>query len=261
MTITHADPRAIARANLSFVESWRAWARGTAGGRIAERDGVVCIATGIVIPYFSTAVFTRMPDDPAGAIAFVRDFFLPHGLRPTVYAFGEVAEEIGPLLEADGFVFQEHETVMLLDPGELRAPPAVPGLAIEVVRDAAALQVFNRTAAVAFEMPAELLAPFDDPRQLEQPGLVNYLGLLDGQPVATSQLVVSHRAATVNTVGTLPELRGRGIGAALTWRAARDGLADGALLATLHASGMGFGVYQRLGFRHVADYHVWGLPG
>jgi predicted GNAT family acetyltransferase len=70
----------------------------------------------------------------------------------------------------------------------------------------------------------------------------------------------SHRIAGVYTVATLPEFRGRGLGEALTWRAALDGLVEDCVAASLQASRMGFPIYARMGFRHVVDYETWGSP-
>ena len=106
-------------------------------------------------------------------------------------------------------------------------------------------------------MPREPLAPFDTPSLPDVPGMTFYIGYLDGAPVATSQLAVSYGIAGVHTVSTLPAYRGRGIGEAMTWRAVLDGRAEGCDAAYLQASEMGYPVYQRMGFLHVADYCAW----
>ena len=50
---------------------------------------------------------------------------------------------------------------------------------------------------------------------------------------------------------------GGGSGAALTWRAAADGRAEGCLASALQSSEEGFPVYRRMGYRHVTDYQTW----
>ena len=85
-----------------------------------------------------------------------------------------------------------------------------------------------------------------------------YVGRLDGTVVSTALGVTTERATGIFNVATLPEHRRRGHGAALT---ARDGFADGAGLAHLHASPLGSPVYGRLGFRHVEDYVVQARSG
>jgi predicted acetyltransferase len=68
-------------------------------------------------------------------------------------------------------------------------------------------------------------------------------------------------ATGVFNVATPRQHRGRGYGAAVTARAVRDGFRAGASLAFLQASDAGFGVYRRLGFRHVEDYVLLTRPG
>jgi predicted GNAT family acetyltransferase len=78
-------------------------------------------------------------------------------------------------------------------------------------------------------------------------------------PVATAMRFSSHRIAGVFNVSTIPEYRRRGIGEAMTWRAAVDGLAEGCIASALQASEMGLPIYQRMGYRQVLTYQVW-LP-
>jgi predicted GNAT family acetyltransferase len=58
----------------------------------------------------------------------------------------------------------------------------------------------------------------------------------------------------VEFVTTLPEHRGRGIGAALTWAAT---VADPALPAVLIASDDGRKVYEGLGYLSVSRWTLW----
>jgi N-acetylglutamate synthase len=245
------------RAHANFAETWRLYARGTGSGVIHEEDGVLCIITGIPIPYFNPTIVTRLPDNPASAVERIRDFYLASDQRPVINVTGSAAAVMEPLFRAAGFVFDEDEPVMILDPDDAREPRMPAGLTFDVVRDPEQLRAFNVAAAAGFEVPPGLLDPFDDPHQLELPDFTNYAGFLDGKLVATAALMATHRMAGVNTISTLPEYRGRGIGAAMTWRAIQDGFAAGCIAACLHASHLGYRVYERLGFRHVADYRVW----
>jgi len=94
---------------------------------------------------------------------------------------------------------------------------------------------------------------------IDAPDLTHYTGFMDGEPVATAMRFTSHRIAGVYNVSTLPTFRRRGIGAALTWRAALDGLAEGCIASALQASTLGEPVYRRMGYREALGYHTW-LP-
>jgi ribosomal protein S18 acetylase RimI-like enzyme len=91
-------------------------------------------------------------------------------------------------------------------------------------------------------------------------GVELYVGLRNGQPAATSALVVTASIAGVYNVATVPDYRRRGIGEAMTWRCVSRGLELDCTLAVLQASEMGRPVYERMGFRTVAPYRTFHRP-
>ena len=64
------------------------------------------------------------------------------------------------------------------------------------------------------------------------------------------------RTIGVYWIGTVPEARGRGFGAAINRRILADGAAAGCDVGTLEASAMGQAVYERIEFRIVVGYDV-----
>jgi len=81
----------------------------------------------------------------------------------------------------------------------------------------------------------------------------NYLGYLNGKPVSTSTLFNGGGAAGIWAVATLPEARGKGIGAAVTLKSLQDAREMGYRIGVLQSSEMGFNIYKRLGFKHLCQ--------
>ena len=78
-----------------------------------------------------------------------------------------------------------------------------------------------------------------------------YVGYLDKKPVATSLLFKGAGVAGIYGVGTLPEMRRKGLGAAITSKPLQDARQQGYHYAVLFATNLGYPVYQRLGFHEV----------
>ena len=79
--------------------------------------------------------------------------------------------------------------------------------------------------------------------------------------MATALLFLGAGVAGIYGVGTIPQARRRGIGWAMTTAPLLEARAMGYQIGTLHSSSMGFGIYQRLGFREYCKLsrYVWRL--
>jgi GNAT superfamily N-acetyltransferase len=89
--------------------------------------------------------------------------------------------------------------------------------------------------------------------------IAGFIAEADGRPIGASMVFVDEPTGigVVGWVGTVPEYRRRGIGAAVTRAATNAGFAIGARLLSLQASPMGLPVYEKLGYRTVAGYKIW----
>ena len=145
----------------------------------------------------------------------------------------------------------------MLRPAGGEAPPPPPGPRIEAVRDEAGLRAFELAIVRGFEAP-ELEAQgaeavfgtgilADDRFRL-------WVGWEADRPVSAAATFVSAGLNDVTIVGTVPEARRRGYGAALTWRAT---LADPALPGLLLATDEGRPVYERIGYTPLVRFAVW----
>jgi ribosomal protein S18 acetylase RimI-like enzyme len=189
-------------------------------------------------------------------------FFGPE--RPwRVLLGGPGFEEVDVAARQLGLRRAPSEPGMLLDPiRPLPGPPA--SLTIRPVENAAALADFGAVWCESFRIPTWVLpvamprVPPDDPERGAQNRF--FVGYAEGRPVACSTVTVTERVAAIASVGTVTRARGRGYGTAMTSKAVEMGASLGADVAALAASTMGYPVYERMGFRRVAEYPSWHVP-
>lgn len=245
------------RADANYREMFRAMARVSPDGAIVEDGDLLLVRSGPLLPLNNAALLSRAPTEANDLLARAEAFFAPTRQPWALITSGEATEAMAvPALAAGRGV--DSSPGMLLAP-LAGSPPPVPGLEIRAVEDVPALHAYNDTMTAGFGGAWARGAILDSRALLEVPGLTHYLGLLDGEPVATAMRFTSHRIAGVYNVSAIPAARGRGIGAAMTWRAALDGRAEGCVASALQASAMGFSIYQRMGYRQFTTYFIW-LP-
>jgi predicted GNAT family acetyltransferase len=84
-----------------------------------------------------------------------------------------------------------------------------------------------------------------------------FLGFLNGIPIATSALAVDSGVAGIYVVATVPSVRGKGIGRAMTVMPLLEARQLGYRVGILQASAMGYSLYQKIGFREVCLYRLY----
>jgi Acetyltransferase (GNAT) family len=259
MSSVNMQPSAmIARANAAYVEFFRTFARTVPGAAIIEREGIVMVGTGRLLPFFNLAALTRVPNDPVAMIERAEAFFAPYGNRFMLVEF-EPADALASVMEARG-AQPGAWRMMLLSP-ITGSPPIVPELAIRTANDPEALYEYNDAMTTSFGGdPWATRKILGHPDFLAVRDASHYTGFVDGRLVATAMRFTTNRMAVIANVSTIPEFRKRGIGEAMTWRATLDGLDEGCIAAYLQASNMGFPIYARMGFRHVVTHLTWLSP-
>jgi GNAT superfamily N-acetyltransferase len=174
---------------------------------------------------------------------------------------GAPAMEVKKNLLANGLTFRESfATEMAIDmtglPGDYYKTD---GLEIVLVDDDKTLRQWIHIASVGFGVPAnmeEIWFEFFNYAACRTP-FQTYLGLLDGKPVATSQISNSAGVAGIYNVTCLPEARGRGIGSALVMKPLLAARKNGMQIGVLQASSMGYNAYQRIGFQDFGKLSVY----
>ena len=145
----------------------------------------------------------------------------------------------------------------MLRPAGGASPPAPPGLRIEAVRDEAGLRAFERAIVRGFgssDLESQGPGSVFDPAVLTDDRMRLWVGWEEERPVSAAAAFVAAGINDVTLVGTVPEARRRGYGAALTWQAT---LADPTLPALLLSTDEGRPVYEGMGYLSLFRFAVW----
>ena len=160
--------------------------------------------------------------------------------------------DLGARLEAHGLRRRSDLPGMALDINQVNgdcAPPA--GLVIERVQDDGTLAEFVHVSSVAFGLPETM-----------EPGILriasgagygpkdrfcHFLGMLDGEPVATASGYFGEGVVGVQNITTLPQARRRGVGTATTMAVLQEARNRGYRIASLQSSEAAYSMYQRMG--------------
>lgn len=233
------------------------------GGVVHTATDVTWFVSGIPEPWFNGVVGTHFRHAPERRVATILADLTAHNL-PFLWHVGPTATptNLGRILHDQGLWQFADEPCMALDLQAIPAPPTSPaGFTMAPVRDEEALTHWMDVWMATVPEPtrlrcrsvyAQLGAAAEAPWRY-------YLGLLDGVPVATVKLFSAAGVVSVQHVTTLPAVRRRGIGAALVAQALQQARQRGHRLAVLTATPVGYGLYQRLGFREYGRWasYIW----
>lgn len=227
---------------------------------VEQRPQGMRFTTGIPHQVFNGIMSARLPADDAAVQAEI-GYFAGRGL-PMSWTLGpnDTPADLGKRLERLGVQQTSTNPGMLVDLDDLHPEPLPHDFEIVQVSDETDFRTFTRVLSEGFGLPLfqEFARMFIDAGD-RGGAIASYLGLLDGEPVATSRTILAGGLAGVYTVATSASARGRGIGRAVTLEACLYGKHSGYRLATLQASDMGHAVYQRMGFWDVCEFrdHTW----
>jgi ribosomal protein S18 acetylase RimI-like enzyme len=205
-----------------------------------DSPSLTWLLTGTPFPLMNTVIRTRLTRDNPGT-------------QPT---------DLGDRLLAHGFAHTEGPPGMAVDLLALNEDITAPSdLGIKHVGDAGTLKQWDSTLIRGFGLPDSSEGGFFDlliGLGFDLP-LRNYVGFLNGEPIATALLFLGAGVAGIYGVATVPKARRQGIGAALTLAPLREARAMGYRIGILHSSEMGLGVYRRLGFQEYCkmSHYLW----
>jgi GNAT superfamily N-acetyltransferase len=218
------------------------------GAVVDERDDVLAVRTDLPLTFLNgvprTSFGADAEDRVRETVAWFRDRRTPFRwwLTPSVRP-----PHLVDILAANGLRHFYFATGMVADISNGGPAREVPGLEIIQAGDPRTLATWVEVFAQGFSMPDRAKAVWLGVySQLDT--WHHFLGILDGKPVATTSLCLGGEIGGIYHVVTLPEARGRGVGAAITAAALRRAASAGCRVAALQSSEMAVSVYRSLGF-------------
>jgi ribosomal protein S18 acetylase RimI-like enzyme len=244
---------------------WYHYLGSSPSAELCESPEQTWLLTGIPMGFLNVVLCTQVePDHAEGIIEETLAHFQSKNVSRLSWWVepGTRPADLGRYLTAHGLTYVESPTGMAADLSALNEHLTAPsGLEIERVGDMETLRQWAYASIIGSGLPETSVDTWFDifaGLGFELP-LRNYLGILDGEPVATSQLLIAAGVAGIYVVVTLPEARRQGIGTAMTLAPLREARALGYRIGILHASSMALGMYRRIGFREYCKMsrYVW----
>jgi GNAT superfamily N-acetyltransferase len=242
------------------LEGERVRANVVEGGEVVEVDGLLVAFSNLPAPELNGTRVIREPDDPPAALDAARAVFRSRG-----HPFFGIEIEVGrhPAVEdairATGLRRVEAWPAMAVSVALLPDEQVPAGVEIRPVRGIDELEAVRSVEVAAFGTPTEIAERFVGRKMLEDQRVRMFTAWIDGEPVGEASAYLLHDTVGIFGVGVVESARRRGIGAALTLRAARA-FDDRTDLAWLQPSDMARAMYEDQGFRRVSDWEVWASP-
>jgi ribosomal protein S18 acetylase RimI-like enzyme len=175
---------------------------------------------------------------------------------PSAALFPEgVSADVAQSLQALGFEGQGEIPAMAVDIPRVAATALPPSYSLTRVGEGGGGQAWAEALAIGYGLPPGLARRFSPEvlgADMAADARTQYFSIVrDGRTVATSLLFLADGLAGIYCVATLPEERGRGLGAHATAEPLRIAQRQGYRVGVLQSSTAGHPVYLRLGFEDV----------
>ncbi len=262
-------PGSLATAIKTNLFDWYRYLGRSAAVECHDDPHLTWLLTGIPTAFLNAVFHMQLPADGGDKIiAEALDLFQARRVKQVFWYADPDGEEsdVAKCLVSHGLTFDEGSPGMAIElmglPDEL---PQMTGLTIMPVTTAEMLKKWVRTACIGYglaDSSQEIFYSLFANLGFDLP-LRSYLALLQGEPVAVSQLFLSAGVGGVYCVATLSHARRRGIGTAVTLAPLLEARKLGYRVGILQSSQAGYPVYRGLGFREYCKLsgYLWTAEG
>lgn len=225
------------------------------GAEVLEIDGLVLCLSNLPDPSTNGIVVDHAPRDSARALADAEEEFKRRGL--TVGIDLQVARhpDLDRAVRALGLSLAIEQPGMVLPTADLKPLPIPNDVELRPVLDEDGVAALVRVDADAFGGDPVIGRRFFGASACGVAGVHAFVAWRREEPVGIAVGYEHGGAVGVMGVGVSPAHRRRGLGAALTTHAVRS--FPDADLAWLHPMPKARSLYERIGFRRVADHEIW----
>jgi GNAT superfamily N-acetyltransferase len=237
---------------------------GSSGLASADEGDLAWGMTPLPIGAFNRVVHIRLTRQGADArLRNVEDRYRAAGVPESWWIDPlSTPSDLAERLERTGYV-SEAVPAMRIEAGDVPELELPRGVTLSWATHPESVRAAMRLVGEGFGLPEELgrrMADLIAPLGRADGPIRTVVARLDDKAVAVAQGIDFGGAVGIYNVATLKPARGHGIGAAVTVAVLRDAVARGARFGVLESSDLGHPVYQRIGFRDVASFRVYGRP-
>ena len=258
-----SDPRLVAALETNTAAAYADMARNPQGDVYSGPD-LTRYISGAPVHILNGVADARLPEE--GLDAALDEIMTRFKTRavPMIWWVGPSTQpkDLGARLEAHGLSYDGGTPGMAVDIAALsQEGAAIPSLTVTRISDMDDVAEWAQVVRRGFGMPHELTPALIEMGERhclrgESPWAY-YLGRQDARPVSASMIYPYAGVAGIYCVATVPEARRQGIGAELTRLALQRAGEQGYRVGVLQASGMGFPVYQGMGFETVLTFKLY----
>jgi hypothetical protein len=251
----------LARLDDTWYENFSAWARAHPGGHVGTTGGWRIASLGSPWPFYNVATAVSEGFAAAGGNAddLTAAFADAAGYRVWLRDGMDDAEAV---LRAADFAAIDELPAFWMPLSEVNDWPTPEGYQLLVAgTDDEVVECLLGDRWAGYMDDAEVARTFPDPAAMARVGDRSfYLGRKDGQLVATGQTIAIGGVVGTYGLWTAEPHRRRGLGNAILARGLLDARTQGNEIASIQASEMGAGMYQRAGFRRFCNYRIFRPP-